>query len=694
MAAATNNDHSLIKTIKNKGMLIQLKQLSIVNFKGISSLEINFNHITNVYGDNATGKTTIFDAFLWLFFGKNSDDVSQFEIKRLDSKGNFIKNMESEVSAIIKVDQQEISVKKVLRQKWVKRRGELHENYNGDENCYFWNDVPMKEGDFKVKIKAIVDETLFRLITNPFYFNSQKWQDRRNTLIDIAGNITNDEVFDSVITVANRGQFNSLIYALNAGKTVDEFKRELGAKKKKIKDEAESIPSRIDEVRRGMPDELNFPALQTEMEGLKVELSTIQNTLNDEVAMQAAENKRRSELLRTYNQNVQDRQQKIFSIKTKMQNIEFEVKQQAKDSTGKLDAEIRSISSQIADKKYDHKRFSDSLGNLGDQLADSETRVQAFRDQYEEIGNEELKFDDHEFVCPSCKQSLPAGDVDAKKEELTANFNKDKISRLNSKRAEAIAVKAEIDHIKTRIENGKNKVSEIDTELVSLEEKLSQLEVEASQPVQAVSDIVNEKLSAHSEYQGLKRELAETEAITYTEPVFEQIITNADLKERREFINTRLFDIQKELNNEAAIKKANQRILELEQQENKLSQELADLEGTEFAIMEFTKAKVDAIERKINGKFKIVKFKMFTTQVNGGEVECCETMINGVPFSDANNAAKINAGIDIINTLCRHYNVYAPIFIDNRESVTRLIDSDSQIVNLFVSEVDKKLRVA
>jgi exonuclease SbcC len=181
-------------------MRIYLKKLTITNFKGIPHFEVAFNHITNIFGENGTGKTTIFDAFLWLFFSKNTEGKSDFEAKRLDEKNKFIKDLEAEVSAILHIDGQEICVKKVLRQKWVKRRGELNSNYNGDENIYYWNDVPLKESEFKTKIKAIIDENLFRLITNPFYFNSLNWKERRNILIDIAGNISNSEVFDKLLT--------------------------------------------------------------------------------------------------------------------------------------------------------------------------------------------------------------------------------------------------------------------------------------------------------------------------------------------------------------------------------------------------------------------------------------------------------------------------------------------------------------
>ena len=125
-----------------------------------------------------------------------------------------------------------------------------------------------------------------------------------------------------------------------------------------------------------------------------------------------------------------------------------------------------------------------------------------------------------------------------------------------------------------------------------------------------------------------------------------------------------------------------------------MAQEIANIEKTQYTIENFIKLKVDTIENRINEKFSLVKFKLFEDQINGGQVETCEALVNGVPFSSLNTASKINAGIDIINTLCEFYNVSAPIFIDNRESVVKLLDSNSQIINLIVSESDKKLRIS
>jgi chromosome segregation ATPase len=677
---------------------VRLKELTINHFKGVKAFKAVFNHITNLFGENAAGKTTVLDAFLWLFFGKNCEGASTFGAKPVDANGDFIPKVETEVSALLDVDGVEILAKKVLRQKWVKRRGSADEEYSGDENVYYWNDVPMKEGDFKVKIKAIIDETIFRLITNPLYFNSMNWKDRRTTLISLAGDVSNEDIFSSLVNAGNRVQYAALIAALNQNKSLDEFKRELGAKKKKIKDESESIPSRIDEVRRGMHEAQDFAALKNQYDDAVAELVAIQNTLNDAVQMQAAENKRQADILKDHNRKVQEHTQNIFSIKSNLQNTEFEVKQKAKEQSGQLDAEIVSLSRQLADKKLDMERYEKGIADLRNQKTEREAGVADLRTQYDNEDAKTLEFTENEFCCPTCKQELPISDAAAKKEELEANFNRDKAAKLANINKNGQSEKAGITAIDTRITNGEGVVKTMQDGISEMETKLQSLQDQALSAPVSMDEAINALYDAHPTYRNMQKELAAAENVEFTEPVFESVKADEELTRRKSEINATIVTLHRELIKEEEIKKAETRILELTEQENKYAQELVELEGSEFAIMEFTKAKIETIERKINGMFSLVKFKMFTTQVNGGEAECCDIMIPGenrlVPFSDANNAARINAGIDIINTLSRFHNTSAPIFIDNRESVTNLIDSESQIVNLIVSPADKKLRVA
>ena len=161
-------------------MQILLKKMSLVNFKGIRSAEFDFNPTVNtVLGDNATGKTTIMNAFLWCLFGKDIEDRKDFEIKTYDKEGKIIERLEHSVELVLDVDSKEITLKRVLSEKWQKKRGADDLEFTGNETTYFWNEVPLKQMDYQSKIKDLIDEGLFKLLTNVNYFHSLHWEKTR-----------------------------------------------------------------------------------------------------------------------------------------------------------------------------------------------------------------------------------------------------------------------------------------------------------------------------------------------------------------------------------------------------------------------------------------------------------------------------------------------------------------------------------
>ena len=85
-------------------MRMILKSLHMENFKGIKSLDVNFSNKTRIKGQNAVGKTTIFDAFTWLLFNKNSAGEEKFNVRPLDKDGHRIDNVEIKVVGVIDVD--------------------------------------------------------------------------------------------------------------------------------------------------------------------------------------------------------------------------------------------------------------------------------------------------------------------------------------------------------------------------------------------------------------------------------------------------------------------------------------------------------------------------------------------------------------------------------------------------------------
>jgi hypothetical protein len=116
------------------------------------------------------------------------------------------------------------------------------------------------------------------------------------------------------------------------------------------------------------------------------------------------------------------------------------------------------------------------------------------------------------------------------------------------------------------------------------------------------------------------------------------------------------------------------------------AQKIANIEGDEYVIKAFTKAKISEAEARINRLFSKVKFQLFDYTIEGNESETCIPFIDGVNFQSANTASQINAGLEIINVISQFYNVTAPIFIDRRESVNEITKTEAQIINLTVTK--------
>ena len=286
---------------------IAIKEINLVNFKGLRNQNIKFNHVTNIFGDNGVGKTTIFDAFTWLMFGKDSTDRKDFGIKTLDKNNNVIPQIEHEVSAIIVVNEEEINIKRILREKWVKKRGSFEAEFSGNETIYYWNDVPKSQKEFQQKISSVLDESIFKMITNPLAFNSMKWQNKRAALIDIVGNVSD------MLIAGNDSSFLDLLNKLS-NKSLEEYKKQISAQRKKMNDEIKSIPTRIDEVSRNMPNALDFEGLKNEKKSLVSNLEEIQTQIDDKnKAFEAVLQKKRSI------------SNEVFELKSKLQNIEFEI---------------------------------------------------------------------------------------------------------------------------------------------------------------------------------------------------------------------------------------------------------------------------------------------------------------------------------------------------------------------------------
>tara|TARA_R110000850_G_scaffold277065_1_gene421998 strand:+ start:7182 stop:9260 length:2079 start_codon:yes stop_codon:yes gene_type:complete len=667
--------------------IITLQSLSLLNFKGIKSLSIDFNDQTNIFGANGTGKTTISDAFTWLLFGKDSTDRKDFEIKTLDSSGNIIPKIEHEVSASLLIDNDVVTLRRILKENWVKKRGSETSEFAGNVTDLYWNDVPLNVTEFTKKVNEVLNEQVFKMITSPIYFNSIKWQDRRNLLIDIFGEVSNEDI------AKGNPAYEALVAKLTQGKTIEDYNAQIKASVKKAKEDLNVIPTRIDEVERSKPEPQDFKVLEIELKGYEIQLETVDTELAD--LNKAFDSKLASQ--RTVKLKVSELQSSIEVIESKAKK---EASEQLKPDTSELD----NLQKQKTEKEAELQSYENAVQTLSDKhsaLIQSktslETKIEAKRKEWADTNSKELTFDDNDFHCPTCKREFESGDVETKKREALENFKKDKNSKLQEINQQGAALgqektnlEKEIETLAARITTGNSSIKVAKETVLELETKIKSFS-NPSQNTEAKSEeeVFKSILDANNTYQELLLELEATKKEIEETPS----VNNEELVAKRKGIIAEIDSIKSKLQSKTQIDNCNTRIIQLQDEERKLAQQIANVEKEQFTIENFIKAKVDALENVVNSKFKYVKFKMFDLQINGGLKETCEAMVNGVPYSDVNTASKINAGLDIINVLSEFYGITAPIFIDNAESVHTLIETESQLIRLVVSEQHKKLLV-
>lgn len=643
---------------------ITLKSIIIKNFKGIKELDFQFTgDQVFISGENATGKTTIFDAFTWLLFGKDSTDRKEFGIIPLTQDNDPIQ-VDSEVSAVLDEDGAEITLKRVHHQKWVKRRGTTDVEYAGNETLFYYNGVPQKASEYKTKIESIMDEGIFKLITNPLYFNSIPWQDRRAALTDMAGEVSFQD-----ITARLNGKADALLEILQKGKPIEEYKREIAARKKKLKDDITDIPTRIDEINRFIPEEVDAKAIQKQIDEKQKAIDEIDQQIADVRkeadakdagyrSLRDSLNKLRDQAEETRRAREKELNQARYTEHASMENIQRNIEEIK-----------RKIESKQRQKEFENK------GLEADQKA-----IETLRQDWTEENARRLIFTDDEFICPTCKREYEAGDINDMKVKMTDSFMESKRVKLGEIDAQGLEVKA-------RIQKSQESIKEIEQQIRELNTFLSEAEAALKNRPDVKPVDVEKDLEGNLDYQDILKSIKELEEKVNAPRESVDISSHQEMKRT---INTVLDDLKKQLTINESREKSFARIEELKKQEKDLSQQLADLEKTEFNIQEFIKARTDLIESRINEKFSLVKFKMFKQNINGSEEEACEALIDGVPFPDANNAAKINAGIDIINALSEHYGLSAPIFVDNAEAVVHLAETKSQMIQLLVTK-DKQL---
>lgn len=649
---------------------IKLQKISLVNFKGIKSLDLDFSDgDTLVCGENGSGKTTVFDAFLWCMFGKDSSNRSDsnFNLKTLDADGMPILRLEHSVTCLLSVDGKEIKLQRGYKEVWTKPRGTTEETLTNHKTEFYVNDVKLgTKKEYESTIAEIIDEDVFRMITNPFAFTSLSADRQKEMLLDMAGTVTNEEL------AAMNPAFVSLLAEIS-GKPLATFLKELSAKKKACKDVLAVIPSQIHTAQNLMPEAEDWDALQAEINAKLEEMHQVDEQIADKAKLNDAEYQRKAQL-----------QAAISDAKMELNEAKNAVKFKATAGRQQALSEIKEMEYKIQGKNQDLSYKQRTMADLQTEYAKIGEALDNLRADYRTISARVISFSEDQFVCPTCKRQLEIEDIEAKQAELTANFNREKAQDLMNNQENGKALKAKYEGVAAKINVCKSELEQILEGLKADEAKLAELKA-------AIPEAVNVEalIAADKGCIDLQNEITELENQLKVEA---KPVDVTDLRARKVSVNDALQALYKRAAKRDQIKRAEDEIKALEEKQMSNNQALADLENWEFQATAFQKAKDEELLKRINGLFQFVSFSFVSAQLNGGEKLTCVCTVNGTPYPDVNNAGKINAGLDIINAICNAKGVCAPIFVDNAESVNEIQPTLSQKILLYVSN-DSQLTV-
>lgn len=646
---------------------MRLLELRLRNFKGLRDLELRpGGDDLSVFGDNGTGKTTVVDAFMWLLFDKDSANRKDFEIKTLGPDGQPIHNLEHEVQAQLELpDGQRLTLRKVFKEKWTKRRGAARAEFTGHTTEHYIDGVPVRKAEFEARIGQIADEQLFRLLTDPLHFNMNlHWQERRRLLLEVCGDVTDDEV------IASDPELRALPSILN-GRSLDDHRKVIQARRAEINRELDRIPVRIDEVTRSLPAVEGDPvALSRALEDLRHQRRDAEEEV---VRIQAGG-------------QIAELQKRVREIEAEMLDADRRARSSLLEALDDERDELRRLQAKIDEAERDIRRELSRSDELHDEAERLEARMNELRSQWEAVNAEAFSWEPDD-ECPACGQPLPAEHVQEARDKALAAFNKSKAERLERITAEGKALKRRVEELREQRRQALDRSVELGKEAARLRDQANRLKSSIAARERSLPD-----LSQDPEYQKLAaqrdRLLAEIESLQASNA---QALEAARARVRE--VDEKIAGIERQLSLHDQLERGRRRIEELAAEERRLAAEFEELERQLYLTEQFVRAKVRLLEDRINSRFALARFKLFRELVNGGVEECCETTYQGVPYSSLNHGARLNVGLDIINALADHFGFAPPVWIDNAESVTQILPTRGQQIRLVVSAADKSLRV-
>lgn len=658
---------------------IQFKKLRLLNFCGIRNAEYEFgDELTIIKGKNGLGKSTIANAILYTLFGKDINGNS-LDIKTFDKDHNIIREIPHEVELTVRVhcigeegaSNQVIILKRKLTDSW-----DVDKCTNTYK--YFVNGDICTANDYCNVVDSICPYDAFRLCSSSRHFVCLSWQEQRNKLQALVGNISTDDI------TQGDEKFDFVVEALRK-QDIDKYVHHLKYSRKEVQDQLDSVPIRLEELNKSLPKAQDWEALATEKAQLNEKLVELANKIQ-EIRTGGAD-KVRLDAIR----------KKIDFAEKRKRNMEQSAMNLATEQATKHQSDVITVNiaatkaqSLVDDLKATMRGYTESEIHAKDKKEECERKVADINNRLDELSKSRWSWNAEDGICPHCGQPLPAEDVERIKKESKDRFNERKSNASKKIQEEFNGIQQEYTDAKNLLEKLDNDRMVTTNQLVKANKTLKETEFKKREVDAEKPKTYEQILAEKEEYQQVVKELADLQAEldkpSETEETSKML---TELEKEREPIGIRYNEVLELLGKKEAFDRITARIAEINEHKLTYRAQLDELDKQLDVVREYNQKADQLLEDRVNEHFSFVKWSMFKTNLKGEREATCECYHDGVPYRRLNTAAKVNAGIDIAYTFAKYNEIEVPMLLDECESVNHPICRGGQQIRMVVTTDDE-----
>lgn len=651
-------------------MEIKFKKIRIRNFRGLVSFDANLEgRSVRISGANGLGKSSVADAITWVLFGKDSRRRTAFPIDPVDDEGRIIHNLDVSVELEMLIDGQPTTLRRRRQEKWVQKRGMTREQLDGHQTTCYIDGRPLPSSDFSSHVDTIVKEELFRALTTPDYFPSLPMDQQYRLLVKIVGT-------RSLAEIAAKDEEAMKVVDELGQRSIDQYRQGLTYDLQRTRKELETIPVRLSEV-QGFIEQVKAKGAdgktaQRHAKGIEEKLRQVTQEIDSMAGVVRAENAR-------YN----DQRAYIQQLRQQRAAIEDRIEKQNREARTLHQSLVCKAKEELEATEERHTAAKTMLGLHERRLKDLEQQLTDFRSRWEEVERLSFSWNAEEAVCPTCGQPLPQDQADQKRVEAEMRFNERKMKQQDALDEEGKKLAVSKQRLQDLSAAAREEMATAERLMPEARERLSKAEAEPIEQADYHDASDWQRLS--SEIDQRMKELEQTTQAQEPPQL-------AALRTEEQAYRKELRLLEQTIDRSKQIDEYVRREKELQKQRTTLSGDIARMQTRLEAAERLQLMEANDLQQRVNDLFPSVRFRLSRELLNGREVGHCELSVDGVPYSGLSTSERINAGLELINALARHYNIVAPIVIDNAEAVNKVAPTLGQQILLEVSPA-KKLSV-